>query len=90
MKNCCSNCRCCGSAQMVQQQLKLVAPLSGRLQVHLASYPTHQMQGHPPTVQTQPMFKVWIGERYFIGDVKDHNLETCITTGYKASYRTLL
>ena len=31
MKSCCSNCHCCGSAQMVQQQLKLVATLSNQL-----------------------------------------------------------
>ena len=55
IKNSCSNCVCCGSAQMVQQQLKLVATLSGQLHVHLASYQKHQMQRHSPTVQTQPM-----------------------------------
>ena len=31
MKNCCSICLCFGSAQMVQQQLKLVVPLSSQL-----------------------------------------------------------
>ena len=29
MESCCSNCHCCGSAQMVQQQMKLVATFSG-------------------------------------------------------------
>ena len=41
---------------MVQQQLQLVVPLSGQqLQVHLANFQKHQMQGHPPTVPTQPI-----------------------------------
>ena len=54
MRKYCLNCGCCGSSQLVQQQLKSVATLSGQLHVHLASYPKHQIQGHPPTVQTQP------------------------------------
>ena len=55
MKICSSNCCCCSSPQMVQLQLKLVATLSSQLHVHLASHPKHQMQGHPPTVRTQPL-----------------------------------
>ena len=41
----CSNCYCCGSAQMVQQQLKLVTTVSGQLQVHLASYQSTKCKG---------------------------------------------
>ena len=55
MKSCRSCCHWCGSAQMVQQQLKLVATLSCQLWVHLASLPKHQRQGNPPTVQTQSL-----------------------------------
>ena len=49
MKNCCSNCRCCGSAQMVQQQLKLMVPFSGLLHVLLASYTKHQTNARAST-----------------------------------------
>ena len=52
MKSCCWNCHWCDSAQMVQQQLKLVATLSGQLWEHLAGDKTSNARASSNSANT--------------------------------------